>query len=232
MKRPVDLELFYKKKSGVVTDGLVSWIDGQDELTVVSENNGICNVATIVDRVDGEECTAKQISGTMNKGIFSKEDSFFKQEASYYHGVTITISKETAKTAKTIEAIISSENASNGLNSKLKIGENIVFYGRNANTSVNYFGSSFSIPYPFAPLHIVGTIENGISTIYVNGVKGTAGTNASEFNVTSLFSIDYDTYYTYKAVQKIGAIRLYDRGLTESEIMQNYNYEKSLGRVD
>lgn len=232
MRMPPDYCMLGRKKSGVVTDGLVSWIDGQDELTVVSENNGICNVATIVDRVDGEECTAKQISGDMRYGVFSKEGSFFKQEASYYHGVTITISKETAKTAKTIEAIISSENALRGFADRLKIGEKIVFSGLNENMSVNYFGSSFSIPYPFEPLHIVGTIENGIGTIYVNGVKGTAGTSASAFDVTSLFSVAYDTWYTASAVQKIGAIRLYDRELTESEILQNYNYEKSIGRVE
>lgn len=231
--RPLDECLLGRKKNGVVTDGLVSWIDGRDNLIVVSEYNGKhCNVAKIMDRVDGEECVAKHINGNMLCGIFSKEDSFITQGAYMYSGVTIGISKENAKTAKTIEAIISSEKALNGLNSALKIGENMVFSGRNANTSVHFFGSSSSIPYPFSPLHIVGTIENGIGTIYVNGVKGTIGTSASAFEVQSLFRISYDTYYLLYAVQKIGAIRLYDRGLTESEILQNYAYEKSLGRVE
>ena len=79
--------------------------------------------------------------------------------------------------------------------------------------------------------HLVGVADGSFVRLYINGVSsdtplaydGTININTSDFRISVLSSL-FSTYY-FKG--KIANVRIYDRGLSETEVLQNYNVTKT-----
>jgi hypothetical protein len=75
--------------------------------------------------------------------------------------------------------------------------------------------------------HIVGARRDNRFIIWANGVEihnSTFGTGLPLYNVTSTWYIST----TRQSNVDFGSLRIYNRGLTDSEILQNFNARKNL----
>ena len=77
--------------------------------------------------------------------------------------------------------------------------------------------------------HLVGVINNGTSRLYVNGVLQNDSTSIAVSPAVGPFMLGkfYDGVNDFLFGGKIGGGRFYNRVLTQSEITQNYNAQKS-----
>ena len=85
-------------------------------------------------------------------------------------------------------------------------------------------GQFATLQIPSAPLHIAARP----GAVFVNGVWYETP-NLTSVSGNYLWTASKVRNSTYRA--QIGAIRVYDRMLTDAEILQNYEYEKQLGRI-
>ena len=71
--------------------------------------------------------------------------------------------------------------------------------------------------------HMVGTSSGSTHTLYVNGVNmGTASNSSTFHSSTSPYKIGYgNTHTIHKG--NVSNCRIYNRGLSEAEVKQNYN---------
>lgn len=73
----------------------------------------------------------------------------------------------------------------------------------------------------------VGTFVNGAATIYINGIySSNASYNAGNFSATHTGNIVIGEYAGYMS-GNIAFVRIYNKALTASEVLQNYNSIKS-----
>lgn len=92
---------------------------------------------------------------------------------------------------------------------------------------------TFSFPYSDASVNvwnqIVARRSGNQLNIYLNGVLKTTGTitvlgtGIASTNVLNLAAANYGGDYTWHSVVFIAGLRMYNRGLTEAEILQNFN---------
>lgn len=215
--RPLDECLLKKKTGSIVTDGLVLWIDGRDE----PYNN-----VHVVDRVSGNYCYCTKSSSTL-----ISSDKFYKLTSNattafkfFTPSPSLNTQGELMSGIKTIEFVGGVDEASGGVE--------ILASSRSSDNGLVYRTiSAFLARSASKYAYIEGRNGHCVFTstgMFVNGqwysCKIPIASVAWLFNCRS-FSSATRNYY-------IGCQRLYDRELTEEEIMQNYNYEKSLGRVD
>jgi hypothetical protein len=87
-------------------------------------------------------------------------------------------------------------------------------------------GGSFNDPniYPInAWYHVVGRVNAGTSSLWVNGINTLSGSGAlSNSSTTHIFSIAKFTGGLSQFTGGIRAVRVYNRALSDSEIQQNY----------
>ena len=103
--------------------------------------------------------------------------------------------------------------------------------GNNGGASINNFRRinsdiifSFNLWY-----HVVGTNISGLNKLYVNGqVQSTTYTFNVVTNSSQLFAIGriYADNNQYYHIGNIANISVYNRGLTDAEVLQNYNATK------
>ena len=74
--------------------------------------------------------------------------------------------------------------------------------------------------------HMVGTSSGSTHTLYVNGVNmGTVSNSSTFYSSTSPYKIGYgNTHTIHKG--NVSNCRIYNRGLSEAEVKQNYNAHK------
>jgi hypothetical protein len=108
------------------------------------------------------------------------------------------------------------------------IGTNVAFYFRFSNGTTSQ--SSPIIGSSTLPTgswgHVVGVLDTSAIRIYLNGTEiGTA--TARTINPAANNSPFYISTPSYALNGSVGASRIYNRALTASEVLQNYNATKS-----
>lgn len=104
-------------------------------------------------------------------------------------------------------------------------------WGRNALSAD--VANEFIFPYSDVSLgvwnQIVARRSGNELNLYLNGVLKTTGTitvlgtGTASTNVLNLAAANYGGEFTWHAVVYIAGLRMYNRGLTEAEILQNFN---------
>ena len=70
--------------------------------------------------------------------------------------------------------------------------------------------------------HIVGTSSGSTHTLYVNGVKkGTASNSSTFHSSTDPYKVGYGNIHL-SHIGNVSNCRIYNRGLSEAEVKQNY----------
>ena len=71
--------------------------------------------------------------------------------------------------------------------------------------------------------HIVGTSSGSTHTLYVNGVKGGTVSNSNTFySSTDPYKVGYGNIHS-SHIGNVSNCRIYNRGLSEAEVKQNYH---------
>ena len=71
--------------------------------------------------------------------------------------------------------------------------------------------------------HMVGTSSGSAHTLYVNGVNmGTVSNSSTFHSSTSPYKVGYGNLHTTH-IGNVSNCRIYNRGLSETEVKQNYN---------
>lgn len=209
-----DTELLRQKKTAeLVTDGLIMWIDGRD---------GFGSNYSIHERV-----TNTNLSLTINRGggILAWGGQYLIISTSnIYGGYSFN-----GAASKTIEFVVRAETVSAYACDYQYSGGNV--FVRNSGASTAPYAkvrkktdlSSMEGFYLSNPIKHIVVRENSIT---INGVLY-ASPSALCTTIDTVLRLNS----TSDNIEHIGAIRAYNRELTDAEIAQNLEYEKSIGRV-
>jgi hypothetical protein len=75
--------------------------------------------------------------------------------------------------------------------------------------------------------HLVGLTNGSSNKLFLNGVEIGSATNGGPWaSSNELLSIAYAGFHTYHN-GLIGSVRLYNRGLSDAEVLQNFNAQKN-----
>lgn len=212
-----DAELLTAKKPAeMVTDGLIMWIDGRDAPLISADSQKIY-----------ERVTGTYLNGyTPNLNLSQSSDGLFLEflfstNAFFQYPFSATSSL-------TLEAVISPETLYGYISGT--INTDIMYISRNYSdppyiraTYKKYGQTSPVYFYPSAfPQHLVYRPHS----IMCNGEKETVQETIETRIETAVRNNSWSAH-----LKKIGAIRAYNRELTDDEVQQNLEYEKSIGRV-
>ena len=75
--------------------------------------------------------------------------------------------------------------------------------------------------------HIVGTYDDATMRVYVNGVEGTSASDASTMQKTNVITVGIGATSDRPLDGQIGQARIYNKTLSASEVLQNYNATKN-----
>ena len=229
-----DQELLNQKR-GIVTDGLTFWIDGQD--SVLTDENG----TFLYDRV-----SAGYVNANPYRCVISNSGSHYIVNRNQVNG-TMSIAKNASyKDVKTYEVVFQQGSTNQS---------RIWFGGTTVSTSSSswnpcllqrhsmgiktsgYGDSTYgsTLTYPSAQITMfVLTFrfnDNGTFDVFLNGTNilhetgGKRGTTTPSYMFAIISPSSGAT-----GVTNLGAYRLYNRALTDKEILQNLKYETSIRR--
>ena len=220
------------RKGGLqpVTDGLLFWLDGQDELIGDTEyrpgqySPPIYAASHMFDRVSGARVDFAQIK--TSGGIQSDGLKLFLA-APFGNGGQVGTLTSAIAGVKAIEITFAAVKVGYTAAQGTVIGDSRVFFPIRSTTTGAVIADATAIKN--APAHLVfqGNTSNGKPVIYQNGViasvTGASASVVQAINVSTLITADQYT--------SIGSIRLYNRSLSDAEIQNNLEYEISTGRV-
>lgn len=213
-----DAELLTAKKPAeMVTDGLIMWIDGRDAPLIRPGSQKIYERVTdkYLDSYVANLNLSQSSDGLFLEFLFSSGNAY----ASYPFYDTSSLTLEAVISPETLYGYVSGYN-----------GHEVMYVSRNytdppyiraahkiygTNTSVYSYPSTF-------PQHLVYRPHS----IMCNGEKEVVQ-ETIETRITNAVWINSWSAH----LKKIGAIRAYNRELTDDEVRQNLEYEKSIGRV-
>ena len=207
-----DSELLAAKKPvEMVTDGLIMWIDGRDAPSNYALHERVTN--TNISPNSRTNYTTSQTSD----GLFTKFATTGSAYAAYYFN---------GSAAKTVEFVVSPLTlyayAVDAGNSEL------MYVSRNYSTApfvratYRVAGTGIYVYPDSFPQHYVIRPHSAM----INGVK-----TEEQGTITTAFAYAKRINSWSAHDEVIGAIRAYNRELTDDEILQNLEYEKSIGRV-
>ncbi len=97
---------------------------------------------------------------------------------------------------------------------------NYFLYQRYGTSNMNAAGGTISTNTWY---HLVGTSSGNSHVLYLNGESiGTSSTGTTFYSSTATYKVGYAGYHTYH-LGNVANCKLYNRGLTSSEVQQNYN---------
>lgn len=214
----LDAELLTAKKPAeMVTDGLIMWIDGRDAPLIRPGSQKIY-----------ERVTGTYLNGFLPGLNLSQSSDGLFLEFLFNSEARSTSYPFYAASSLTFEAVISPETLY-GYTSGYA-NNDIMYISRNAKdppyiraTYKKYGSTTNTYFYPSSfPQHLVYRPHS----IVCNGEKEVVQETIETRIDSAVWIVSWSTHLT-----KIGAIRAYNRELTDDEVRQNLEYEKSIGRV-
>ena len=234
MRIPPDYCLLGRKKNGVVTDGLIFWLDGRDD--VVVQDASSTSGQTFLNRADNTYMSF-DVSNVKNTVL---SDGLYYTLTQTWVSATTNISNPygTYMSTEIVLGKIKKESALYVVCNDGQYTDYHVFVGNKFGVQYKY---NMHNPQPALytlaeltyPVHLVLAFDGaGNAKIYLNGECVFSGNSGSEYAPTT--PIENPTKIlkcTPRTGDTIGAIRLYDRTLSDREVLQKKKKEKSLGRV-
>jgi hypothetical protein len=214
----------------IVTDGLVFCIDPANSKSY--STGSTCKDLTLKNGIG----TLTDVTLSADKGFLMSAEAtskvkFTRGFTNITNSVTYMVVTETPIIPDGYTpALLSSANISIG-------GIYLICYGDGTNVVVDFYtatddgANGYETIYPIpknswkGKYIITGTISPSIIKLYVNGLLVTTTVNGYNFNNQSYINIGYDDQggiFTYPGV-KIYQSMIYNRPLTDAEVLQNYN---------
>lgn len=212
-----DAELLTAKKPAeMVTDGLIMWIDGRDAPLISADSQKIYErvTGTYLDRYVRNLNLSQSVDGLFLEFLFS--------------GNAYNTYPFNAGSSLTLEAVISPETLYGYIsgfrnNDIMYISRNYSGHPYLRTTYKKYGETANTYFYPSAfPQHLVYRPHS----IMCNGEKEVVQETIETRVSAAVWNNSWSPH-----LKKIGAIRAYNRELTDDEVLQNLEYEKSIGRV-
>lgn len=247
MRIPPDYCLLGRRQSGVVTDGLQLWLDARDapvstegEKQWTTNGNSITgyNAVTYADKVTGGDIRLYKPSDSGGNGVYYSlvHDGFVTVNSHTVLARKFKSSIPSSFASKAVEGVWSISGKSIKSNTST---ENCPVYGSYTDNNHGYFVFDKTLE-GFVPVeqyadglphHYIFQINNGIKEIYVDGnlINSASATNES-LSINGALNGTINQGFNGEIIS-FGCYRCYNKQLTKEEILQNYAYEKSLGRV-
>ena len=242
MMRVWDNELLISRGAKVVEDGLLSWTDFRDVITVASSNQYGYATGTITDRVTGELLPIKARNNVENI-YFTQENGFlclYTQTGLSREKAIIPASPITG--IKAIEFIYADETDASATTEwwQAMFASTVQSLYVRGECRVTSLGKVFRDPLigTAQPAHYFVQINDGYLEMFMNGQRMLmASVSATAFatsNNNGLFLVNRkrgsnETPPTPPL--RVGFIRLYNRPLSRDELAQNIQYETEAGRL-
>lgn len=223
--RPPDYCLLGRKKSGVVTDGLIFWLDTADDFfDAVQKLDGLSSLS-FLDRVSERVINFTSTEDKSARFVRTEDGAI----ATKYNNLPSVTLEEELQGIKTIEIV--SKGIGSSYNAKI-FDKFIVgkrnFYPFYSSPTAAKIETDYSIVAETSQKVGTGDIITGLPLLYQNCSLEYCEVGASAKPVESFGSANVLRDSPFYALY---SIRVYNRFLSPEEILQNYNYEKSLGRV-
>lgn len=245
MRIPPDYCLLGRKKSGVVTDGLQLWLDASDapvstegEKQWTTNGNSITgyNAVTYADKVTGGAILLSKPSGANGDGVYYSlvHDGFVTVNNHTVLGRKYKSSIPSSFASKAVEGvwITSGRNISHKTSTECPVCGVCVYQSNYYVYDSPYTGGVPVEKYADGlPHHYIFQINNGIKEIYIDGnlISSASATNES-LAIDGAINGTINQGFNGEIIS-FGCYRCYNKPLSPEEILQNYAYEKSLGRV-
>lgn len=202
-------------KPSLALDGLIAWIDGRD---TISNNQ-------ILDRVSENYCTMI----TNQLALVNRPGAYYLIEApnTYKRDVSVgTPSGITLTDVKTVEVYIKLLSTSNMTQDSTVFAS--LFTSRYDWWRSTAFSGGIQIIKAEA-LHMLSTTDGSMCRTYFNGVLMRSDEVAQLPDVTSMIKY-VKPQGASGQIAYIGAIRVYNKTLSQKEVANNYGYEIGLER--
>lgn len=243
--RPPDYCLLGRKQSGVVTDGLQLWLDASDtpvstegEKQWTTNGNSVTgyDAVTYADKVTGGDIRLYKPSNAIGDSVYHSivHDGFVTVNKDLSYERMSKSSIPSSFQSKAVEGVwITSGGSISHKTSKdcpvcgVRVYKsNYYVYDRSNTGGVPVEQYDDGLPH-----HFIFQINNGIKEIYVDGnlINSASATNKSLDINCALIGRGVGGFKG--EIISVGCYRCYNKPLSPEEILQNYNYEKSLGRV-
>lgn len=223
---------------GIVSDGLIFYIHPALKASYPGSGN------TIYDLVDGQSCT---INGTSlpiqnERFVFNGTDAWIDTNRSYIDDGTYSLSS--ANDDYTLEAWIYVETSSGTttsadsiIGSTGDVGVGMQVGVSNGNPRINYAARSTSNFYSSEQsyntwLHVVFAHQQGSFTrTFINGVLDVTS-NSTSYSISGGTHGNMTIGYSAPRVPNyfdgsMGPIRIYNKGLSDAEVLRNFNASKA-----
>lgn len=221
-----------KSNIGVVTDGLVFYVDAGNENSYPGTGT---TWSDLVDDIDGTLYNAP-LFGTDNGGNFDFDgtNDYYETGQRIISGLSAFSLEVWVKLDQTNSPmnVIYHEWYTNDNGVLLRVNTNLVqFYIRNSTNTANIGGSFDSFTDTTNWNQIVGTWDGTTLKVHVNGTAmsttytGTGPVRSTTTN--NAFIGYYGNPAAYYLNGKISKLAIYNKALTTSEITQNYNALKN-----
>ena len=210
----------------IVTDGLVLSLDAANKKsyaghgTVWNDLSGNANTGTLTN---GPEFLTSASNTVSNIGCFSFDGSNDLVECSAISSTNFTNSLWMRVDAKNVNGIISWTVGTVRRELLFVSGYLSIAYGSNKYRKID------SVLSNGVWMHVVGTYDGTTPLIYVNGVSqtltGEVTAAAGAANKCYIGRTAYSNPFYFDG--KIANVKIYNRALTSTEVVQNYNATKS-----
>ena len=210
----------------IATDGLVLSLDAANKKsypgsgTVWNDLSGNANTGTLTN---GPEFLTSASNTVSNIGCFSFDGSNDLVECSAISSTNFTNSLWMRVDAKNVNGIISWTVGTVRRELLFVSGYLSIAYGSNKYRKID------SVLSNGVWMHVVGTYDGTTPLIYVNGVSqtltGEVTAAAGAANKCYIGRTAYSTPFYFDG--KIANVKIYNRALTSTEVVQNYNATKS-----
>lgn len=244
MRMPPDYCLLGRKQSGVVTDGLQLWLDASEapvstegEKQWNTNGNSITgyNAVTYADKVTGGDIRLYKPSDVLGSSVYYSivYDGFLTVNKNDTAERISTSSIPSSFESKAVEGvwITSGGNISHKTSRECPVCGVRVYHSNYYVYDSSHTGGVPVEQYADGlPHHYIFQINNGIKEIYVDGNLINSASAKNESLDINCSLIGRGTGGFNGEIISFGCYRCYNKPLTQEEILQNYNYEKSLGR--
>lgn len=223
---------YYSPK--IVTDSLVFCIDAGNPKSYIGSGTAWVDLS-------GNQSTCVSsggpVFGTDGKGSFlfdAADDMFISPENSVFNTQTPSVEVWIKTNATTQNGFFFEKGNVNSQYSLFQEGGYIqwrqYFSSGQGLTNLSTVTSNYISTSNWA--HVVGTFTSGTRRLYINGVlvnsdsqSGTINTNANGISIGVFGGYNGARGYYYNG--RIGSVRVYNRVLTQEEVLQNYNVSKT-----
>ena len=246
-------QLLLAKSGGIVTDGLVLWVDGRDgiynrdgtKIPAGTTKTPYSDDVYVLNRVDGSLIQIEDHKAVKNAAPVNVvgDDTVIQFSVPYNADVDSGVrfaDLQIADTVLTSEMLIT--NAHGITNLKPTLGNietsNMIYVSCPSNQNSwgeQLFESKDTYYAVGTPIHVLGNAyaAGNKKRLYRNGeLYIENGNNLPEpayfvpqFVINSMSRL-------WARLIEFGSIRMYNRVLSADEVRQNYNFEKSIGRVN